>query len=108
MADLQWDRDFALEQAGDDEELLAELLDLLRQSAASDLAKARAALAVADGQAMADAAHNTKGAAAGLGIEGIRRVADELERVGRGGDLGKAPMLIDQLAALLAQAQSAS
>ena len=28
MADVQWDRDFALEQAADDEELLAELIDL--------------------------------------------------------------------------------
>jgi len=30
MADLQWNRDFALEQTSDDEEVLAELLEIFR------------------------------------------------------------------------------
>ena len=45
---LQWDRNFALEQAGDDDELLADLLDLLRASSASDLEKIKDAAAAGD------------------------------------------------------------
>ncbi|HET97116.1 MAG TPA: Hpt domain-containing protein [Desulfurivibrio alkaliphilus] len=87
MVEFRWDRAFALEQAGGDEELLAELLALLRDSVASDLELIRAAAAAGDGVALADAAHNTKGAAASLGMEDLRWVAHELERVGRDGNL---------------------
>lgn len=87
MTDLQWDRGFALEQAGDDEELLAELLALLRQSTADDLVRMKQALAEGDGPALANAAHNTKGAAASLGMEKLRQVAYHLEQAGREGRL---------------------
>ncbi|MFH7320657.1 Hpt domain-containing protein [Desulfurivibrio sp. D14AmB] len=102
MVEFQWDRAFALEQAGDDEELLAELLALLRDSAASDLELIRAAAAARDGVALADAAHNTKGAAASLGMENLRRVAHELEQAGRGGDLAGVESRILLLERLLA------
>mgnify|MGYP005842149925 CR=1 FL=1 len=103
MSDLQWDRAFALEQAGDDEELLQELLDLLRSSAAEDLQKIKAAAAAGDGDALADAAHNTKGAAASLGMESLRQVASSLEQAGRRGDLAGVDADISALAAMLAQ-----
>ena len=106
MADLQWDRNFALEQAGDDEEMLAELLVLFRDSSASDLAKIKAGNAAQDGIAVAEAAHSIKGAAASLGVEGIRRVAADLEMFGRSGDLSEAGGRIEELAVLLQEIEN--
>jgi HPt (histidine-containing phosphotransfer) domain-containing protein len=102
MADLEWDRSFALEQAGDDEELLAELLVLFRDSSASDLGRINAGLAAGDAVAVADAAHSIKGASASLGVEGVRKIAAELEKNGRAGDLSQGRALTVQLAAFLA------
>ena len=101
MADLDWDRNFALEQAGDDEEMLAELLVLFHESSASDLARINDGLAAADPVAVADAAHSIKGASASLGVEGVRKVAAELEKKSRAGDLSQGQDLAASLAALL-------
>lgn len=101
MANLDWDRNFALEQAGDDEEMLGELLALFCDSSASDLARINAGLAADDAVAVADAAHSIKGAAASLGVEGVRRITAELEKEGRAGNLSRAPILAAQLAELL-------
>lgn len=101
MADLDWDRNFALEQAGDDEEMLAELLVLFRDSSASDLARINEGLAKEDPMAVADAAHSIKGASASLGVEGVRKVVAELEKNGRAGDLSSGRELAAQLAELL-------
>ena len=87
MADLQWDKSFAFEQSGEDNELLAELLDLLLSSSLSDLDKIKSGLASDDGEAVADAAHSIKGAAASLGVEGLRLVAYDIEKKGRNGQL---------------------
>lgn len=102
MADLEWDRNFALEQSGDDEEMLAELLVLFRDSSASDLARINDALAAENAVAVADAAHSIKGASASLGVEGVRKIATELEKKGRAGDLSQGKELAAQLADLLA------
>ncbi|MFA7346694.1 MAG: Hpt domain-containing protein [Desulfurivibrionaceae bacterium] len=101
MADLDWDRNFALEQAGDDEEMLAELLVLFHESSALDLARINGGLATGDPVAVADAAHSIKGASASLGVEGVRKIAAELEKNGRAGDLSQGGELAAQLAALL-------
>ncbi|HEX9714090.1 MAG TPA: Hpt domain-containing protein [Desulfurivibrionaceae bacterium] len=101
MAELDWDRDFALEQAGDDEEMLAELLVLFRDSSASDLARINDGLVAEDPVAVADAAHSIKGASASLGVEGVRKVAAELEKQGRANDLSRGKELAAGLAALL-------
>lgn len=108
MSDLQWDRAFALEQAGDDEELLAELLDLLRTSAADDLERIKAAAAAGKAGAVADAAHNTKGAAASLGVDSLRRVAHALEEAGRSGNLAAVEPDIAAMAGLIAQLRTIS
>lgn len=101
MADLDWDRNFALEQSGDDEEMLAELLVLFRDSSASDLARINDGLVAEDPVAVADAAHSIKGASASLGVEGVRKVAAELEKQGRANDLSQGKELAARLAALL-------
>ena len=107
MADLQWNRNFAFEQSGEDEELLAELLALLQESSGSDLAKIASAEAIGDVVTMGEAAHSIKGAAASLGVEGMRDVAYKLEKAMRNDDLQKAcsyiaPLkeLVDQLGTL--------
>ncbi len=87
MSDLQWNKKFALEQAGDDLDLLTELLDLLRSSSRGDLQKIKVAMQAGDGNGIADAAHSIKGAAASLGFEGLRAVAYEFEKRGRAAEL---------------------
>lgn len=103
MTTLQWDRAFALEQAGDDEEMLAELLDLLCSSSAEDLAKIKAAMAAGDAKAMGDAAHSIKGAAASLGVQQLATLAETMEKAGRSGDLDGAVMLVPSLEAMVSE-----
>jgi len=83
MGDLQWDKGFAEEQSGGDLELMEELLTLLDESTQSDFMKIKDGLAAGDSKAVADAAHSIKGAAASLGVEGLRDVAYDLEKMGR-------------------------
>ena len=85
MADLQWNKDFALEQTAGDEELLAELLTLFRESSAQDLEQLRQAVATDNAAQVVTAAHSLKGASASLGLEGIRQLALAMESNGRAG-----------------------
>jgi histidine phosphotransfer protein HptB len=87
MVELGWNREFALEQAGEDEDLLQELLVLLRDSSSVDLELIRNGLIAGDGQAIGQAAHSLKGAAVSLGIEGLALLAREIEMAGMAGDL---------------------
>ncbi len=103
MTTMQWDRNFALEQAGDDEEMLAELLGLLRSSSADDLAAIKAAMAAGDAMGMGNAAHSIKGAAASLGIEQLATLAETMEKAGRAGDIEGASMLVAPLSAMIAE-----
>jgi len=104
MEDLQWDRSFALEQAGDDEEILEELLTLYRDSSAADLGKIEEGLKAGNAEAVADAAHSIKGASASLGIEAIRQLAHDIEKAGRSGDLDFIRNNLPKLGALLEKA----
>ncbi len=98
MSDLQWNKKFALEQAGDDQDLLTELLDLLRSSSQEDLQKIKAALQAGDGNGVADAAHSIKGASASLGFEGLRAVAYKFEKRGRAAELaGLDPAVLEDM-----------
>lgn len=97
MSDLQWNRDFALEQSGDDEEMLAELLALFKTSSIGDFKKIQEAYQNENAQNVAEAAHSIKGASASLGIDGVRQVASQLEKAGSEGNLESAGELIDQL-----------
>ena len=103
MVNLQWDRAFAFEQSGDDEELLAELLALLEESSASDLEKIVSAMADGNVVAMGEAAHSIKGAAASLGVETLREVAHGIEKAGRDDDLTLASSFVDPLKELVAE-----
>jgi HPt (histidine-containing phosphotransfer) domain-containing protein len=50
---------------------------------------------------VADAAHSIKGASASLGVEGVRKIAAELEKESRAGDLSQGKDLAASLAVLL-------
>lgn len=101
MVDLNWDRSFALEQAGDEEEVLKELLALFHDSSLSDFAKITAGIKVGDAAAVADAAHSIKGAAASMGLKSIRHACHEIEMAGRAGNLDLAAPFIADLEKLL-------
>lgn len=103
MTDLDWNRAFALEQAGDDEEMLRELLDLLRDASRDDLERIREGVAVGDGEAAGQAAHSIKGAAASLGMTGLSRLAHEIEKAGTAGDLDAIGARLPELARMVGQ-----
>ena len=104
MEDLKWDRSFALEQAGDDEEILEELLELFRDSSLADLNKIKEGLDAQDSEAVGDAAHSIKGASASLGVEGIRILAHEIEKAGRNNDLEFVKNNLEKFESLIEQA----
>jgi len=101
MNELLWNREFALEQTAGDEELLDELLTLFRDSSAEDYARLCEAADAGDAEAVVAAAHSIKGAAASLGIEGVRQLALEMESRAREGDVSCAINGREQLGRLL-------
>lgn len=106
MADLLWNKEFALEQTAGDEELLAELLVLFKDSSASDFAQLQQAVAALDAAGVVRAAHSLKGASASLGIEGIRQVAMAMETDARASSLRVAQEQLGEMEELLALVQA--
>jgi histidine phosphotransfer protein HptB len=87
MNKLNWNKEFALEQAADDEELLKELIDIFKESYGSDLALIKEGIEKGDTKQIYGASHSIKGAAASLGIDGIKEVALSIETDTRAGSL---------------------
>jgi histidine phosphotransfer protein HptB len=87
MNTLKWDKNFALEQAADDAELLQELLEIFKDSLQSDIEIIEQGLGEGGAAKVCRAAHSIKGAAASLGIFGIREIAHAIEEESRGGGL---------------------
>ena len=90
MNALKWDKDFALEQAADDVDLLKELIEIFKESFGSDIYLIEQGLEEDMAAKVCRAAHSIKGAAASLGILGIHEIALEIEEESRGGGLGAA------------------
>lgn len=103
MADLQWNKAFALEQTAGDEELLEELLILFKDSSASDLDHLQQAVTAGDSAGVLRAAHSLKGASASLGIEGIRQLAAAMETDARDDSVAIARENLTVLEELLGQ-----
>ena len=103
MSKLNWNREFALEQAADDLELLQELLDIFKDSLQSDITLMEQGLAEKSAEKVCGAAHSMKGAAASLGIQGINDVAYIIEQDSREGGLGVAEENLDALKNLLSE-----
>ncbi len=106
MSGLNWDKQFALEQAAEDTELLQELIDIFKKSCRDDYQLMKTSIASKDPEKTCAAAHSIKGAAASLGIIGIRDIASEIEKDSRAGSLAAAQAKIDELNELLQQLQN--
>ncbi len=102
MERLKWNRQFALDQAADDLELLTELLEIFKGSLAADLAQIEAGLADTSAATISSAAHSIKGASASLGFEGIRELAMAIEEESRSGSLARARTELPTLRQMLA------
>jgi histidine phosphotransfer protein HptB len=102
MTELCWNKEFAMGQVDDDEELLQELIMIFKDSSASDMAILTQAVESGDPGAARGASHSIKGAAASLGMEAIRDVAFVIEKDCREGSLVVAREKLPQLEALLA------
>jgi len=103
MTALNWDKEFAMEQAADDAELLGELLEIFKDSLKSDIGLIEAGIDEKDVAKISGAAHSIKGAASSLGIQGINDVALLVETDSREGGLGVAEEQIAVLKDLLVQ-----
>ena len=101
MSILKWDKEFALEQAADDAELLQELLEIFKESYRSDLILLKEGVRLGDARQICSASHSIKGAAASLGIEGIREVAMDIEADSRNGSLAVASEKIQDMEEML-------
>lgn len=105
MDDLCWNKEFAMGQVDNDEELLQELLTLFKDSAASDLATLVQAVEKGDPAEARGVAHSIKGAAASLGLEAIRDVTLAMEKDCREGSLTIARDKLPLLQSLFALAR---
>ena len=103
MNDLCWNKEFAMGQVDNDEELLQELIAIFKDSSASDIAILTQAVEKGDAAEARGASHSIKGAAASLGLEAIRDVAMVIEKDCREGSLVVAREKLPQLETLLTQ-----
>ncbi len=101
MTLLKWNKEFALEQAADDMELLLELLDIFKTSFASDVQLIEEGLIESDAGKVSAAAHSIKGASSSLGIDGITEVTRAIEEDSKSGSLDQAKTLLPQLKQML-------
>lgn len=106
MSALQWDKEFAMEQAADDAELLQELLDIFKDSLKADIGVIEEGIGSADAEKVGGAAHSIKGAAASLGIEGIKNIAQNIEQDSREGRLEVAKEKLPLLQELMVELQA--
>lgn len=105
MNALKWDKNFALEQAADDTELLQELLEIFKGSFKADYMQIENGLKSGSPEEISAASHSIKGAAASLGIQGINEVAKAIEEDSRDGNLDVARQKLPLLLTLLEELQ---
>lgn len=105
MNALKWDKEFAMEQAADDRELLQELLAIFKDSLQSDLRLIKEGLDEGSAAKVCSAAHSIKGASASLGILGIKEIALVIEEESRAGGLEVAREKLPVLQSLLLELQ---
>lgn len=101
MDALKWDREFALEQAADDSELLQELIEIFKDSCATDFSLIEEGISESDAEKVCSAAHSIKGASASLGVEGIQEIVLSIETDSRKGSLEVAKEKLEELKGLL-------
>jgi CheY-like chemotaxis protein/HPt (histidine-containing phosphotransfer) domain-containing protein len=80
-------------------DLLSQLIELFLGDAAPRLAGLAQAVAQGDARALERQAHTLKGSSANIGARRLARLCEDLELLGRSGELGRAPGLLTQLEA---------
>nr|MBA2258189.1 Hpt domain-containing protein [Acidobacteriota bacterium] len=80
-----FDQKAALSHTGGDRKLLKELVAMFRADTAAGLRRIEAAIAGREAEALRQAAHALKGAAATVGATAGREAAAELEKIGQSG-----------------------
>ncbi|SHO45498.1 Hpt domain-containing protein [Desulfopila aestuarii] len=105
MTLLKWNKEFAMEQAADDQELLQELIDIFKTSFADDLELIRSGVVAGNVKQVTGAAHSIKGASSSLGIEGVTEVAKIIEDEGKTGKLDLTGKLIGKLEKMLQEVE---
>lgn len=103
MTELNWDRQTALDRTFGEAELLAELMDLLLESARENRQTIVEALEQGQAEPVMRAGHSLKGAAANMAAEGLRETAFQIEQAGRENDLDTARRVLPQLDDLIGQ-----
>jgi CheY-like chemotaxis protein len=101
------DRAELLGHVGGDEELLREMVALFLDDSPRMFEAVRAAIELADAPQLRLAAHALKGALATLGAHRAHDAAEELEQLGRDGDLSRASAVLSLLASELARLRAA-
>lgn len=98
-----FDREAALARVGDDEELLAELVQIFLEDYPNNITAIEEALVVHDADRLERAAHTLKGSVANFGAEAVVKEAFELECQGRSGDLSHAGENLHRLHEIIRQ-----
>lgn len=96
-----FDRSLALSHVGDDEEILAQVLQMFLEQAPERLAQVEAALRDGDAKTLEREAHSLKGTAATLGMSALRDSAYTVERLGAAGSLDDAGAAVADLRSAL-------
>jgi PAS domain S-box-containing protein len=100
-ADPPADLSQLLVNTGGDVELLDELVELFAQDSPNQVENIAAAIQEGDAKKLEESAHKLKGAAANFGARATQDVAFRLERMGREGDMERAPRIFEDLCAEL-------
>jgi CheY-like chemotaxis protein/HPt (histidine-containing phosphotransfer) domain-containing protein len=80
-------------------DLLSQLIELFLGDAAPRLAGLAQAVAQGDAHALERQAHTLKGSSANIGARRLARLCEDLELLGRSGELGRAPGVLTELEA---------
>jgi len=86
-----------MELVGDDRDALAEIVDAFLDEGPQRLAELRQGIEDGDATLVGRAAHTLKANGRMFGAERLAQLSEEIETAARGGDLGPASALIDQL-----------
>ncbi len=88
-------------------DLLSQLVELFLDDAAPRLATLAQTLAQGDARALERQAHSLKGSSVNLGARQMARLCEQLEALGRSGELRRAPEVLAQLEAAFDRARAA-
>lgn len=102
---MEWNKKTALESVDGDEELLQELINLFVDTMEGDINKIKEGNRIDNNSEIASAAHSIKGSSVALGFEGIREVAEKIEKKAKVGDSTTLSDDIKQLDAFLEKAK---